>query len=67
MLYCSTDYQKIMKRYTEYCDLCQIEIGKGTNNGKHGFCSEIGFSLGGWVFRQNFIEKRSIDVCSKCF
>ena len=56
-----------MKIYTEVCCLCKIEIGKGTGNSKNAFCSEIGYSLGGWGFRKDFVKKMNMEVCGKCF
>lgn len=56
-----------MKVYKQLCDLCEKELGKHTNSGKHGFCSEIGYSLGGWGLRRDFVIKTSMEVCTECF
>jgi hypothetical protein len=51
------------------CDYCHRVV---ETNGKkiynhNGFCLEIGYSLGGWGSRRDFIPKQSLILCEDCF
>lgn len=54
-----------MKKYTLHCDYCDKEITEKSD--LNGFKIELGFSLGGWGNRRNFIDIHSVEICNACF
>lgn len=58
-----------MRTENIYCDYCQKMT---TSEGKkkeslNGFFVEVGYSMGGWGSRSNFVEKQSVEICDDCF
>ncbi len=51
-----------MIKYTEHCDICEKEFKED----KNGFCVEVGYSIGGWGRRADFISNRQMEVCDSC-
>lgn len=58
-----------MKKTNIYCDYCNkitteadVKIEK-----LNGFHVEIGYSLGGWGGRKNFVDKQTVEICNECF
>lgn len=56
-----------MKTEITLCDLCEAPIvGPGMARSMHGVCVMLGYSVGGWGSRKNFVEW-SGEVCDVCF
>lgn len=59
-----------MRRHTEHCDFCD-KLLKDSNGvqvaTKHGFTGTLGYSIGGWGSRQNFLKVESVEICDECF
>ena len=57
-----------MKTENHYCDYC----GKKTMfdgvkiESLNGLCVELGYSIGGWGSRKDFIVPHSVEVCDEC-
>lgn len=50
------------------CDCCNLPLEEGSQklNKYNGLCIEIGYSIGGWGDRRNFIKK-SMELCIPCY
>lgn len=58
-----------MKTENVYCDYCKK---KTTDSGKlihriNGFTATLGYSIGGWGTRRDFIKDHTVEICDDCF
>lgn len=58
-----------MRTENIYCDYCKkMTTSEGVKKEKlHGFLVELGYSLGGWGMRRDFVGAHTVELCNDCF
>lgn len=58
-----------MKTTNHRCDFCRkLTTEEGVKKeALHGYTYQLGYSIGGWGSRRDFIPPQSAEICSQCF
>ena len=58
-----------MRTENIYCDYCKkMTTAEGVKKETlHGSLVELGYSLGGWGNRRNFVNPHTVEICTDCF
>ena len=58
-----------MTTTNERCDFCRkLTTEEGVmKEALHGYTFQLGYSMGGWGGRRDFIAPQSAVICSECF
>lgn len=57
------------KSTNKYCDFCKkvlVEHDKKVDN-ENGFSATVGYSVGGWGSRKDFVPQLNVEICDSCF
>jgi len=57
-----------MKKSISFCDICHttVECDNQSVKNINGACIVLGYSIGGWGYRQNFVDF-SGEICEMCY